>query len=196
MREFTRRNTHGPCSVDGCERPSYGRSGMCAMHYQRRRLLGNVGEAAPRFMQGATVEERFWAKVDKAGPLPDFAPHLGPCWLWTASLFTQSRYGLLKVSDTNRGAHVVSYELVVGPVPAGLELDHLCRVRHCVNPSHLEPVTHQENARRGIYGMQTECLRGHNLMDPANLVPNKRGVRQCRECVKLHRRERYQRTGR
>src|SRR4051812_13783907 len=72
------------------------------------------------------------------------------CWLWTGTL-TDHGYGILENGHgAGKGAHVVSYELHVGKIPEGLELDHLCRVRCCVNPRHLEPVTHYENMRRGV----------------------------------------------
>ena len=69
------------------------------------------------------------------------------CWLWTASL--RDGYGQIRVGKSVRSAHLVMYELVVGAVPEGLDLDHLCRVRSCVNPRHLEPVTRRENLMRG-----------------------------------------------
>lgn len=86
-------------------------------------------------MADATTAERFWAKVDKSGP--------SGCWFWTASK-TQSGYGMFH----GKGAHRYAYELLVGPVPTGFQLDHLCRVKHCVNPDHLEPVTPRKNRGR------------------------------------------------
>lgn len=88
------------------------------------------------------AEERFWAKVDRRDG--------GDCWPWLGTT-TSTGYGLFGVPREDRtvGAHRYAYELVVGPIPTGLELDHLCRVRNCVNPAHLEPVTHAENLRRG-----------------------------------------------
>lgn len=75
--------------------------------------------------------------------------YLTPCWIWGKNLNDRG-YGLfVGASATGRVAHRVIFERERGPVPAGLELDHLCRVRACVNPDHLEPVTHQENMRRG-----------------------------------------------
>lgn len=68
------------------------------------------------------------------------------CWNWNGPL--SKGYGTVWADGRNRGAHCVLYELVVGPVPKGLELDHLCRNRRCCNPNHLEPVTHQENMHR------------------------------------------------
>ena len=83
--------------------------------------------------------QRFWSHVDRQ-PLR--------CWLWTASL-KDNGYGQVMVDGHNRYPHRVAWELLVGPIPAGTELDHLCRVRHCVNPRHLQPVTHTVNVRRG-----------------------------------------------
>ena len=87
------------------------------------------------------------AQVDKNGPLPESRPDLGPCWRWTGTR-DRSGYGQMKYQGRRPGAHRVSYELFVGPVPEGLELDHLCRSPECVRPDHLEPVTHAENMRR------------------------------------------------
>ena len=84
-------------------------------------------------------------------------------------------------------SHRLAYELEIGPIPAGLEIDHLCRVRNCVNPAHLEPVTHAENIRRGTGPLaenarKTECVHGHPL-EGANLyVRPGDGHRQCRAC--------------
>ena len=84
------------------------------------------------------VQERFWAKVRKTDG----------CWLWTGS-HNGLGYGTIRSVGRKMYVHRYSYELLVGPIPAGLELDHLCRVPGCVNPDHLEPVTHAENLRRG-----------------------------------------------
>jgi hypothetical protein len=73
--------------------------------------------------------------------------HSSGCWLWTAGK-TRLGYGSVPHSGKMRCAHVVMYEKYIGPVPEGLELDHLCRTKLCVNPAHLEPVTHAENMRR------------------------------------------------
>lgn len=82
-------------------------------------------------------EYRFWPKVDKNGP--------NGCWLWTGAL-NPAGYG--KYGDGL--AHGAAFRLSGGVKPDGMELDHLCRVRHCVNPEHLEPVTHLENMQRGM----------------------------------------------
>src|ERR1019366_1994387 len=97
-----------------------------------------------------TLKERFWERGVKNGPVPEYRPDLGPCWIWVAS--TTSGYGRIHETDRrsrNLVAHKVAYEWASGPVPDGLTLDHLCRVRSCVNPAHLEPVTRTENVMRG-----------------------------------------------
>lgn len=85
-----------------------------------------------------TLADRFWAKVEKSDS----------CWLWTGALFPSNGYGALHLDGAAVPAHRVSYELNVGPIPDGLTIDHLCRVRACVRPDHLEPVTQAENLRR------------------------------------------------
>lgn len=99
--------------------------------------------------RGLPVEQRFWMKVDRTDT----------CWLWTASK-TRNGYGMFGVSIdgkvTTSPAHRWAYEMLVGPIPTGLQIDHLCRVRHCVNPAHLEPVTGTQNIRRGWVARRRE----------------------------------------
>lgn len=98
------------------------------------------------------------------------------CWIWIGSI---DRYGYGRIHGGEH-AHRVFYEEHVGPIPPGLQLDHLCRVTLCVNPDHLEPVTAAENQRRR-YEIQTHCHRGHSLLDEANV--RMRGTcRVCRAC--------------
>lgn len=133
--------------------------------------------------------DRFAAKVDVSGPTPECDPSLGPCWLWTAST-VPAGYGQFSVGDRMVMAHRWLYEQVVAGLPKTLHLDHLCRVRHCVNPDHLDPVSQQENNRRGTgwsgrNHQKTECVAGHPLT-PDNIYtpPKQPWARQCRQCRK------------
>lgn len=83
----------------------------------------------------------------------------GKCWIWSGYK-NQKGYGALKFRGKSTLAHRAAYELLVGPIPDGLEIDHKCRNRLCVNPLHLEPVTHKENVGRGE-DMRLHCKRGH-----------------------------------
>lgn len=77
-----------------------------------------------------------------------FRPDLGPCWLWTGSI-NVGGYAQVRRGDRLMVGHRYAYEHEVGPIPDGLDLDHLCRVRHCVNPTHVEPATRSVNLKRG-----------------------------------------------
>lgn len=130
------------------------------------------------------TSERFWSKVDTGGR----------CWIWLASV-SPSGYGKFRLSDPRRlvAAHRFAYELEVGPIPEGLDLDHLCRNRGCVNPAHLEPVTRSENVRRGTKGrLVTHCPQGHEY-DEANTYVSPQGLRHCRRCRRERELARYHR---
>jgi len=79
-----------------------------------------------------------------------------PCWVWQRSI-APSGYGCVRVTGKTRTAHSVYWERENGPIPTGLQLDHLCRNRACVRPSHLEPVTQTENVRRGAHTILNSC---------------------------------------
>jgi hypothetical protein len=88
-------------------------------------------------------------------------------------------------------AHRLSYEIHKGPIPDGLVIDHLCRVRACVNPEHLEPVTHHENIARGISRIsenmvKTHCMRGHPFNEKNTYWAKDGTERVCRKCKTLH----------
>jgi hypothetical protein len=156
----------------------------------------NAGKGRGRFCshrcanQRGTDAERFWRLVNKDGPVPACRPDLGPCWLWTAS--TIAGYGKFAVRCGDRriniAAHIWAYRAIVGEYPDGLELDHLCRVRHCVNPAHLEPVTKRENNLRSDsasakHARKTHCKYGHPF-DAENTYITRAGGRMCRACAR------------
>lgn len=135
-----------------------------------------------------TADERFWASVDRNGPVPPGRPDLGPCWLWTGNT-PNGRYGRFMVDGRSVSAHHYSYETTIEPIPDGLVTDHLCRVKNCVRPSHLEAVTQRENLMRGdtiaaANAAKTHCKRGHPF-DVANTrwrAQKGTITRNCRAC--------------
>lgn len=135
------------CTIDGCAKTATAR-GWCPMHWARWRRNGDpLVSRSPH--RGTPTEERFWAKVDRDGPTPAHRPDLGPCWLWTAAA-TRDGHGRFRLPTGHVLAHRFAFEAEHGRVADGLVLDHLCRNRACVRPSHLEPVTNAENVRRGV----------------------------------------------
>lgn len=128
-----------------------------------------------------------------------FATDAG-CWQWTASVDGKG-YGNLRIAYKLVKVHRLVWEALRGPIPLGLELDHLCRNKGCCNPAHLEPVTRSENMRRSDVGLRnktrgaavTHCPAGH-AYDDSNTIYSSHG-RHCRECGRKRARE-YQRTKR
>lgn len=116
--------------------------------------------------------QAFFDKVDKQSD---------GCWCWTGSL-KETGYAQFYDGTKVVRAHRWAYEQLTGPIPEGRHLDHTCRVRHCVNPDHLEPVTKRENERRGLKGeLKTHCTKGHEYTEE-NTYRYKNGHRRCRQC--------------
>lgn len=142
----------------------------------------------PRRGAGHCTPCRFWRKVDKAGP--------NGCWTWTAAC-NENGYGQFNLSTaepiragarTSRVmAYRYAYELLIGPIPGKMQIDHLCRNRGCVNPEHLEPVTARVNVLRGdtfvaAQAAQTHCLRGHEFTPENTWTARGTRKRNCRTC--------------
>jgi hypothetical protein len=141
-----------PCSFPGCIKPSR-KLGLCVGHYEQQRS----GRALRPLRSVPPMPERFWAKVRKTET----------CWLWTAST-TEKGYGHFGIGPKIVAAHRWVYEDSYGPIPDGMQIDHICRVRACVNPAHLRLATNKQNREntvafsnnavgiRGVYWMRRE----------------------------------------
>ena len=126
--------------------------------------------------------ERFFNKIIMAEHNDD------ECWYWTGA--TQKGYGAIGLNGKTVRAHRMSYELLVGNIPEGKQLDHLCNNKLCVNPSHLEPVTQLENMNRRIESVghfnanKTHCKSGHEYTKD-NLRMSVIGTKICRTCTRV-----------
>ena len=127
-----------PCSVSDCPTPARNK-GFCAKHYMGWKRHGDPTWSLP------TTAERFWSRVDKESFTAE--PDLGTCWIYKGGTFIRG-YGMFSVGNKSVSAHRWAYKQLVGPIPDGLTLDHLCYTRNCVNPAHLAPVTNSENVIR------------------------------------------------
>lgn len=158
------------CSADGCFKPNNS-GGLCGMHGQRMRRHGSLNPVgmSPRCLP---TEERFWHYVEVTGF----------CWLWTGTTCVKG-YGRFSADSASWQAHRFAWTLLMGDIPAGLEIDHLCRIRNCVNPDHLEPVDHRTNVLRSpsnpiaLASFRATCTKGH----PLRHVPGAR-QRRCFTC--------------
>jgi hypothetical protein len=170
------------CSVPECNQPHHAKR-FCRLHYRRLQATGST-ELLPR----PDEQERFWARVDKNGPLWNGTP----CWEWTGCRVRG--YGTFSLNGKMVRAPRFAYETLVGLFPDGLVPDHLCRNRGCVRPLHLEPVTLRVNTLRGesfsaINARKTHCKRGH-IFDQTNTYTPPRGERVCRICQRNHEKAR------
>ena len=130
--------------------------------------------------------------LDRLASKFEINPETG-CWVWTAAKH-RTGYGSVWSAGQMQRAHRVCYEATVEPIPEGLEIDHLCRNRDCINPDHLEPVTQKENIGRGVpwRPRPTHCPNGHEYT-PENTGVHKNSIR-CRTCDKGYQ-ERRRATG-
>lgn len=162
------------CSVEGCGRPHVAR-GFCNRHWKHWRSTADSTEVRKdRRRRGAPLYESI-----------EYDPLTG-CWMWTGA--RAGGYGIVKRTGSSRLVHRVVYELLHGPIPAGVEPDHLCRTPACVRPDHLELVDHRTNLLRGespsaIHARKTHCIHGHPFSGE-NLYIDPKGARICLICRK------------
>lgn len=153
-------NSDNICSVDDCGRTAFNDRGWCQAHYKRWQKYGDIDADRPvRFQKRGDTEACFWAKVQKTES----------CWNWTGSTSTVG-YGQLRVAGRILWAHRMSYERVNGPIPAGMQIDHICHNRLCVNPDHLRVATKKQNMENpaGLRSHNKSGVRGVSWMPRLN----------------------------
>ncbi len=152
------------------------------------------------------AERAYWREYRRSHSVPDLSfpirenhsledrGHSSPCWIWQG--VTQSGgYGTAAHHGWRGMAHRLYYEAYKGGIPDGMDIDHLCRERSCVNPDHLEPVTHLENCLRGDtsagrVARTGQCKHGHDLTVDGAYIYRRNASRICRECNRLNMRRR------
>lgn len=180
------------CSVPDCSREHHAK-GYCSMHHLRWKKWGD-----PQVTYGhhPPTSHRFWSKVNKQGSMPPQSVAPGLCWEWIGAK-TPGGYGQFWLNPKKVVSHRFAYEQLVGEIPEGLQLDHLCRNRACVNPEHLEPVTQQVNILRGFSiatanRLKTHCPHGHLYSAENTYIHPKNNGRICRACARKRSRANYQ----
>lgn len=172
------------CSIEDCSERHYGR-GFCRRHYDQ------LWKASGGHLERLSLEERFWAKVNKRGP----KILSSRCWDWTGSTYA-SGHGQIWVNSRLERAHRVSWKLAGGKIPKGKLLCHRCDRPSCVRPSHLWVGSQKDNmadaAAKGRTRNQnsgkSECSHGHRLTNQ-NVYVTKEGWRQCRKCKRARLRK-------
>lgn len=145
-----------------------------------RACAAALGSAAAAVANTQDAQERFMRQVEII--------QSSGCWEWQGTL-QKNGYSTFGLEAKSLRGHRWSYEHFIGPIPEGLQIDHLCRNRSCVNPEHLEPVTARENSRRA---MRASCVNGHPFSEENTYMHG--GRRYCRTCRSARNRARYQRT--
>lgn len=168
------------CSVSECVKASRAK-GLCSMHYQRYKKHGNTATVLPS-TGGQDDTIGLWGLRQRFLDQVFFEP-LSGCWLWTGGCNSDG-YGSIRIQGRWFSTHRYSYIVLVGEPGEGLELDHLCETRICVNPAHLEPVTPYENKRRT--GLRRKTCGGEAKHPRTEDSTYKTGVNagRCKECVR------------
>jgi hypothetical protein len=161
------------CLEAGCTTTAHARE-YCNIHYQRKLKNGSLKPL--KTLNSRPPEERFW----------DFVTKTSTCWLWHGRT-DRDGYGAFCANYRDYRAHRYSYMQLIGDIPEGLVIDHLCRVRNCVNPEHMEPVTGTENTMRGEgagaqNSQKTHCKYGHEYTEENTYRYNNGKWRNCKTC--------------
>jgi hypothetical protein len=206
-KNYTARNrTHtATCGSDACfklhnnARSQRGRRERDGKPRQQQYTFNGDGNLVDQFGEvhlKSSFEDRFWSKTER---------RIGECWLWKSWVNKETGYGMFTIRYQKFLAHRIAYGLTHGSVPRELQLDHLCRNRSCINPTHLEPVTNRENMARGIgpavtraraaerRATRTECKNGHPWV-PENIYVMG-GHQVCRACSLITVKKSYEKKG-
>jgi hypothetical protein len=163
------------CTVEDCELPRHYRGGLCYRHARGSARLANQPEAP-----ASDPVSRFWQRVERTDT----------CWLWKGEAGRGRYWSIAGASIGRVPVHRFSYEIHKGPIPEGMQVDHLCRTPNCVNPAHLEAVPQRVNCLRGVgptaqNARRTHCVNGHPF-DNANTYRRLgTSARACKECTRL-----------
>lgn len=161
-----------PCALEWCSRRTNVADDLCSKHRHYLKTRGHLPS------QPLSERDRIFSRIDKGDG--------SGCWLWVGAADRNgSGYGCTRYQGRNQGAHRAVYQILRGPIPDGLQIDHLCGVKLCVNPDHLEPVTQLVNTQRAVLvATETHCASGHLWADDNERFRLSDGVRECRTCAR------------